>query len=199
MSMKKAGTIVSSLILLLIIVVVAFRSCSISKKDTTTSSSSSTSSSTSSIKGEDSNREVLDNDSTSGNKDVDVINKEVSNNGNIDNINKKEEPNNDSINSKDVNTTSKSTTLVKVDEPSLSKMESTKVLVSSKGVFKLDNIYLYSLGLIFPKETGEGYSIINYYCSKKTYDAISKGDTVIVNYQLDGNSNISISSIALDK
>lgn len=189
MSMKKAGTIVSSLILLLIIIVVAFRSCSISKKDTTTSNSSSTSSSTSSIKGEDSNREVLDNDNTSGNK-------EVSNN---DNINKKEEPNNDSINGKDVNTTSESTTLVKVDEPSLNKMESTKVLVSSKGVFKLDNIYLYSLGLIFPKETGEGYSIINYYCSKKTYDAISKGDTVIVNYQLDGKNNISISSIALDK
>lgn len=85
--------------------------------------------------------------------------------------------------------------LVEVELPELGETLETSVIVAGKGVYKLEGmLYVYSLNLIFPN--GEGYDIVKYLCSKKTYDAVSQGETVNVSYQLDESGTISISSIS---
>ena len=40
------------------------------------------------------------------------------------------------------------------------------------------------------------YKIVNYYCPKKTYDAIMSGEVVKVDYYVDNNGVIAVDSIS---
>lgn len=75
-----------------------------------------------------------------------------------------------------------------------SEVKSTSVLVSGKGIYKVDdNSYTYSLNLIFPD--GDGYKVIKYFCSKKSYDAVENGETITAEYQVDSDGVISIRTV----
>ena len=89
---------------------------------------------------------------------------------------------------------SQSNTLQVVEVPELGEIKESSVLVSGKTAYMLDDVYTYSLSLIFPD--GDNYDIVKYMCSKKTYDGVNQGETVNVTYQTDENGIISISSIS---
>lgn len=82
-----------------------------------------------------------------------------------------------------------------VDEPVLGESMETSTLVTGKKAYLVDDIfYTYSLSLIFPIDGG--YEVIDYFCPKKTYDAVETGETVKAVYQMDKSGIVSITSIS---
>lgn len=76
---------------------------------------------------------------------------------------------------------------------------STSVVVSAKEEYRSTNgsSLVYVIKLLMPDESAEdGYTPVSYYCSKKTYEGVSIGDTVIVNFQLDDEGYVAINSIS---
>lgn len=86
--------------------------------------------------------------------------------------------------------------LVQVAEPSLSKEEEANAMVVSKGIYLLkDKYYAYSVSLAI-LISSDNMETVEYFCPKKTYDALSSGDTVNVTYQWDNKGAISISTVS---
>ena len=74
-------------------------------------------------------------------------------------------------------------------------MKQADVLVSSKKTYLVDDkFYAYSLALVIP--SNDEYKIVNYYCPKKTYDAIMSGEVVKVDYYVGNNGVIAVDSIS---
>lgn len=81
------------------------------------------------------------------------------------------------------------------EEPVLGDLQTTAVVVGGKSAYRVDNkSYTYALSFI-TVDDNDNYSSLKYFCSKKTYDAVSKGDIVTMDFQSDENGIISISSI----
>jgi cytoskeletal protein RodZ len=81
-----------------------------------------------------------------------------------------------------------------VAEPVLSGKITTYGMVLKKSVYKKGCSYLYgvSLSVIINEQS----VIVDYFCPRRTYEALSSGDSINVIYQLDSSGSISIYSIS---
>lgn len=105
----------------------------------------------------------------------------------------KPEPKNDSSNSSSSDTLKG---MLEVSIPNLSEPISTTGVVSSKKAYLVDNsYYIYEVSLIIV--TGNGESTLGrYYCPRTTFDSIEMGNTLKVEYQVDSEGCLSISSLS---
>ena len=207
--MKKAGITIFSLIITLVIILLTVRGCSFSKKTDENVSKNNQNNvvlqgeNNSSEKETSKNEEDKNVPPSTENSTLNSINKGVEDSEKADTGigAEKVESNNSSKESKDKETSEGGTSdladvsFEKIDEPILKNNEQIEALVAGKDSYILnEKSYAYSISIIFPKE-GE-YEIINYFCPKKTYDAVSSGESIKVDYQLDENGKISITSIS---
>lgn len=207
--MKKAGITIFSLIIMLVIILLTVRGCSFSKKTEQNSiqnnqssvvlqgeNNSSEKETSSDEEGEKVSSSTQNSPSNTENKGVEGSKKEDvgSSAENLENkntfsVNKMEGSNNGGTSE------SKNPSIEKVDEPILKGSNEIEALVSGKNSYMLDGVsYVYSISIIFPKD-GE-YDIVNYFCPKKTYDAVSSGESIKLDYQMDEEGRVSINSIS---
>lgn len=93
-------------------------------------------------------------------------------------------------------TTPEEGSMVIVSDPSLGDVHETSAMVSSKSIFKVDGTsYAYTMDLVILKGNDD-YSAVKYFCPRKTFDALSEGDSIKVSYQLDSNGVVSITSVS---
>lgn len=86
-------------------------------------------------------------------------------------------------------------TIYEVRDVVLGSLNEKDVMVANKKIYRTEGVsYAYCVGLIFP--SSDGYVIVDYFCPKKTYDALVAGDTVTVKFQLDSNGIVAITSIS---
>lgn len=85
-----------------------------------------------------------------------------------------------------------------LQEPALGEVKQASVIVSNKSIYTIDGTaYSYSLSLLMLSENqGEEYTTIRYFCSRKTFDNVEKGDNLIMQYQVDPSGLISPSGIS---
>lgn len=185
--MKKAGITIFSLIMILVIILLTVRGCSLNKKTVETPK-----------RGEGVNIELQNNSSHSGNtsekEGVSVNNpnttKDVTDKDTISGENKK----GNLVNS-DLGNTGEKDNFIEVENTSLSDSISVDALVSSKKTYLVNSeYYAYRVGLLLPHN--EGYTIVNYYCPRKTFEAVDVGSSVKVEYQTDNEGAISIVSLS---
>lgn len=83
----------------------------------------------------------------------------------------------------------------KVSMPDLSEPKTASAMVSSKSVLRIDSSsFAYCVNLMIL--VGEDdYRDVRYFCPKKTYDGVSEGDTLSVEYQTDSDGVVSISTV----
>lgn len=87
-----------------------------------------------------------------------------------------------------------SSVVLRVDEPKLGELKTTAGMVSNKGVLKIENSYCYCINFIVPTNSG-GYGEVVYYCPKSTYDKVTVGSTLNIDFQYDESGSISVESI----
>lgn len=211
-SLKKSGLLLVILLLVIIFFLVFMRSCTISRKNESkgvlkntseevmlmNNKSTSSENKVSQKQENTSNTEnkLSTNTTESGtNVGSSEVNKQVessteNNTSNVTPVGEKvSEENTVSVNTQ-------SNTLVKVEgEIDLGDSYQTSVVVGGKEAFLLESkCYVYSINIIFPN--GEDYDIVKYFCAKKTFEALNQGDVLKVEYQLDSNGKVSITSIS---
>lgn len=84
--------------------------------------------------------------------------------------------------------------LFEVAEPSLSSELQSKGIVIAKHSYLYKGSYVY--GISISMLIGETSETVQYFCPKKTYDALNSMDTVNIVYQLDSSGNISVMTIS---
>lgn len=84
--------------------------------------------------------------------------------------------------------------LNKVEEPVLSELREVHAAVLSKNVYALNRSYGYMIELVVSNNGND--IVLNYFCPRKTYDALAVGDAVKIQYQSDENGIISIASVS---
>lgn len=86
--------------------------------------------------------------------------------------------------------------LVEVAEPVLGDVWETTGMVSSKNIYTWnDSSYVYSVDLVLL--TGDSQTVtVEYFCPRKTFDALNTADSLSVQYQMDSDGVISIVSVA---
>lgn len=88
-------------------------------------------------------------------------------------------------------------TLQEVSEPQLSENINVQAVVASKSIFLSEaGSYVYQVDFLVLTDDNGSYNTLSYFCPKTTYDALTKGDSVNVEYQSDSSGNISISSVS---
>lgn len=204
MSMKKAGITIFSLLIIFIIILLTVRGCTISKKSEQKEVQNSQ---PEVVLQEKNNTTEKENTDKGEYEKVEEGNKNTSSNtikngvedGEISSIEDHRE-NADSTNTPNANGvasnyTDSSNSFIEIGEPVLGESITVNALVSSKKSYLVDGkSYAYSIGVLLPNE--DGYDIVNYYCPKKTYDAISSGESIKVDYQVDESGKVSINSIS---
>lgn len=84
----------------------------------------------------------------------------------------------------------------KVAVPDLSEPLVASAMVSSKSVYRIDgSSYAYCINIML-LVAEDDYRDVKYFCPKKTYDGVSEGDTLLVEYQTDNKEAISVSTIS---
>lgn len=170
MSIRKAGIFVFSVIIMLVIVLVTVRGISVSRKS--------------------SNSDGKDSSSVSEGVDL-TVGSPVTAGSRENNIGVEGEP------FVPVIPSAGEGRLVEVDGlPELGSSVSVSALVSSRKVYFDGVSYLYCLVLLVPRGSDEGYSMVNYYCSRKVFDAVDSGSSVRVDCSFDGDGVISVNSIS---
>jgi len=207
--MKKAGITVFSLMITLVIILLTVRGCSFSKKTEQNDSKNNQNSVVLQGENNSSGKETFSKEegekvpSSTQNSPSNTENKggESSKKGDVENSGEKVENKNTASASKKEETSNGGTSesgklgIEKVDEPVLKGINETEALVSGKSSYMLDGkSYVYSIKIILPQ--GEGFDIIDYFCPKKTYDAVSSGESIKLDYQVDEEGRISINSIS---
>lgn len=204
MSMKKAGITIFSLLIMFIIILLTVRGCTISKKseqkdvqnsqpEVVLQEKNNTTEKENKDK-EESEKVKEDSKNTVSNTEKSGIDEEEtpsveSSRENADNVNTS---NSNGVSS---NSTNSNNSFIEIGEPVLGESITVNALVSSKKSYLVDGkSYAYSIGVLLPNE--DGYDIVNYYCPKKTYDAISSGESIKVDYQVDESGKVSINSIS---
>lgn len=86
-------------------------------------------------------------------------------------------------------------TLQEVSEPQLSESIKVQAVVSSKSIYLTGNSYVYQVDFLVLTDDNGNYTTLPYYCPKTTYDALTKGDSVNVEYQVDSSGNVSVASV----
>lgn len=204
MSMKKAGITIFSLLIIFIIILLTVRGCTISKKSEQKEVQNSQPEVVLQEKNNTTEKENIDKEESEkveeGNKNT--SSNTVKNGVEEEEISSIEDPreNADSTNTPNTNGvasnyTDSSNSFIEIGEPVLGESITVNALVSSKKSYLVDGkSYAYSIGVLLPNE--DGYDIVNYYCPKKTYDAISSGESIKVDYQVDESGKVSINSIS---
>lgn len=204
MSMKKAGITIFSLLIMFIIILLTVRGCTISKKseqkdvqnsqpEVVLQEKNNTTEKENKDK-EESEKVKEDSKNTVSNTEKSGIDEEEtpsveSSRENVDSVNTS---NSNGVSS---NSTNSNNSFIEIGEPVLGESITVNALVSSKKSYLVDGkSYAYSIGVLLPNE--DGYDIVNYYCPKKTYDAISSGESIKVDYQIDESGKVSINSIS---
>lgn len=204
MSMKKAGITIFSLLIMFIIILLTVRGCTISKKseqkdvqnsqpEVVLQEKNNTTEKENKDK-EESEKVKEDSKNTVSNTEKSGIDEEEtpsveSSRENVDSVNTS---NSNGVSS---NSTNSNNSFIEIGEPVLGESITVNALVSSKKSYLVDGkSYAYSIGVLLPNE--DGYDIVNYYCPKKTYDAVSSGESIKVDYQVDESGKVSINSIS---
>ena len=202
--MKKAGITIFSLLIMFIIILLTVRGCTISKKseqkdvqnsqpEVVLQEKNNTTEKENKDK-EESEKVKEDSKNTVSNTEKSGIDEEEtpsveSSRENVDSVNTS---NSNGVSS---NSTNSNNSFIEIGEPVLGESITVNALVSSKKSYLVDGkSYAYSIGVLLPNE--DGYDIVNYYCPKKTYDAISSGESIKVDYQVDESGKVSINSIS---
>lgn len=83
-------------------------------------------------------------------------------------------------------------------DPQLSEEKQASVIVSKKNIYQVDETaYAYSLTLLMLADGQEDdYVTIKYFCSRRTFDNVEKGDNLTMTYQVDSNGVVSPAGIA---
>lgn len=204
MSMKKAGITIFSLLIMFIIILLTVRGCTISKKSEQKDVQKSQ---PEVVLQEKNNATEKENKDKEESEKVKEDSKNTVSNTEKSGIDEEETPsvessreNVDSVNTSNSNRVSSNSTnsnnsFIEIGEPVLGESITVNALVSSKKSYLVDGkSYAYSIGVLLPNE--DGYDIVNYYCPKKTYDAISSGESIKVDYQIDESGKVSINSIS---
>ena len=204
MSMKKAGITIFSLLIMFIIILLTVRGCTISKKSEQKDVQNSQ---PEVVLQEKNNATEKENKDKEESEKVKEDSKNTVSNTEKSGIDEEETPsvessreNSDSVNTSNSNGVSSNSTnsnnsFIEIGEPVLGESITVNALVSSKKSYLVDGkSYAYSIGVLLPNE--DGYDIVNYYCPKKTYDAISSGESIKVDYQVDESGKVSINSIS---
>ena len=204
MSMKKAGITIFSLLIMFIIILLTVRGCTISKKSEQKDVQNSQ---PEVVLQEKNNTTEKENKDKEKSEKVKEDSKNTVSNTEKSGIDEEETPsvessreNVDSVNTSNSNGVSSNSTnsnnsFIEIGEPVLGESITVNALVSSKKSYLVDGkSYAYSIGVLLPNE--DGYDIVNYYCPKKTYDAISSGESIKVDYQIDESGKVSINSIS---
>jgi hypothetical protein len=204
MSMKKAGITIFSLLIMFIIILLTVRGCTISKKSEQKDVQNSQ---PEVVLQEKNNTTEKENKDKEESEKVKEDSKNTVSNTEKSGIDEEETPsvessreNADSVNTSNSNGVSSNSTnsnnsFIEIGEPVLGESITVNALVSSKKSYLVDGkSYAYSIGVLLPNE--DGYDIVNYYCPKKTYDAISSGESIKVDYQIDESGKVSINSIS---
>lgn len=204
MSMKKAGITIFSLLIIFIIILLTVRGCTISKKSEQKEVQNNQPEVVLQEKNNTTEKENTDKEESEkveeGNKNT--SSNTVKNGVEEEEISSIEDPreNADSTNTSNTNGvasnyTDSTNSFIEIGEPVLGESITVNALVSSKKSYLVDGkSYAYSIGVLLPNE--DGYDIVNYYCPKKTYDAISSGESIKVDYQVDESGKVSINSIS---
>lgn len=124
------------------------------------------------------------------NNDKQIENTDTENKGNEDvNVQNSDEQEN-----KDDNDIEKEF-MKEVDEPELGEKGTTSSVVASKQIFTVkDTCYAYLVNLVVLTKNNDAITL-QYFCPRKTYDALSKGESVNIEYQRDSDGRISIISV----
>lgn len=204
LSKIKTGLIFIAFLLIIAIIIMTFKSCSLSRKVNSSQKVQNEQVATDSDKnsitstGEEDTKKL---ENTSG--------QEVSGSVGVDNSNAENIlDNNENTEIEGDNTQSSSSTestidindgdiiLKEVSEPQLSKNLQSTAVVSSKSMYISNtNSYVYQVSFLLLLDDDD-YQTVSYYCPKTTYDALIKGDSVNIEYQLDSTGIISISSVS---
>ena len=207
--MKKAGITIFSLIIMLVVILLTVRGCSFSKKTDEKDTEKIQNEvvlqgENNSPKKEESNiKEDEKPSSNAENSPLNGINNGVEEDEKADKGNSAEKvETNNGVSSNNKEESNKGGTfdlsdisLEKIEEPILKENQQIDALIAGKDSFILNGqSYAYSISIIFPRD-GE-YEIVNYFCPKKTYDAVNTGESIKVDYQLDESGKISITSIS---
>lgn len=195
-SKKKTGAVVMTLIFIALIIAITVKSCSITKrekngsnvKSTVTMETGSTYNISSNNGEKDSNKS--ENSSESVGSDSSAVEEgktEESSSSSTTEVTIVDKTSTEAIptNEETVDTV----------EPSLGEALTTSAIVSGKKVHLVEDNYLYDVRLLFVVGNGDS-RLCSYFCPRKTYDALSTGDTVTVEYQLDAEGNMSITTIS---
>lgn len=195
MSIKKAGITIFMLIIIIVIIMLTVRGCSFSKK----SEEMETQNKQNEVVLEDNNKNVVVEEKTQESQKIEdeKVSEKPSNSENLvseegkksdtENSAKKEEP---SLEEK-----GSGVGVFKEKVPTLGENKVVNALVSSKKSYLVDGkFYTYTLSIVLPGN--ESYNIVDYFCPKKTYDAVKAGDTVKIDYQLDKSGAVSINFIS---
>ena len=78
--------------------------------------------------------------------------------------------------------------------PEFGEMLESKGIVIAKHSYTYEGSYVYGVSLSVL--IGDSTQTVQYFCPKKTYDALSSTDTVSVSYQQDSAGNVSVVSIS---
>lgn len=211
LSKKSTSTICVVLAIICIIVLICFRGCSITKEvksssnTTDTSISVQESSDSTATKGGDISEKNEEKSSSSEDvnsslaeeskstekvvKDEDTESTEVKNSGVTRGTATVVEQNTESIG------VQSSSVLKEVQEPVLNDEIQSTGLVSSKSVYQVGDSYLYEIKILTLKGDNQDLTC-KYYCPKKTWDALSVGDSISITYQMDSMGNTSVLSIS---
>lgn len=207
LSSKVVGILVAIALFMIVVLILVGRGCSISEKqpvDTVDKSTSySSNGSTNSVKSGENTKESVD--SSDEKPETDNFGNPIVAENSSDSVgsttedygmDEDKESTEIQSNTKDteINTETPSG-LVEIEEPSLGEVQEINALVSGKSVYKNSDVsYAYSINLILPLE--DGNTEVTYYCSKRTYDGVSNGDTLRVEYQLGDKGMISINTVS---
>ena len=86
--------------------------------------------------------------------------------------------------------------ITEVAEPVLGEVYETTGMVSSKKIYNVNNnSYAYVVSLVLLTGENETTSV-EYFCPRKTFDALNTADSVVVQYQVDSNGIVSIASVS---
>ena len=102
---------------------------------------------------------------------------------------------------KEVNTTTEQSSVGgagfrEVEAPKVGGSTEVSVMVSSKKSYLVGNgYYIYSISLVFPSNN-DSLITVDYFCSRKVYDSLKIGDTVMADYSKDSKGYISINGIS---
>lgn len=178
LSTKKIAFMLAGVVFIIMIVVISIMSCS--KKDEVQNQSELVSqvddnyvqNKEKTQEGVEERDEVKDAEDPMGNDDVE----------NVSNVDGNKDKNN---------------AVIEVENIPVGNISDCESLISDKKYFIInDSTYVYALSLLMPIGKDGEYSVIDYFCSKATFDDVHEGESLKVQYSKDGSGRVAIMGIS---